>query len=83
MIGYSVLVLAMGCWGGSSNRGVDPGKKAHVLDLNREKYGDFGPTLACESLVKEDEQEVGVETLRKSNGNNPVIGTTAMLNRYA
>jgi len=57
-MGYSVLVIAVGCWGGASNRGVDPGKKARVLELNREKYGDFGPTLACEYLVKEDEQEV-------------------------
>jgi hypothetical protein len=35
------------------------------LELYREKYGDFGPTLACEYLAKEDEQEVGVETLRQ------------------
>ena len=51
--------------GRASNRGVDPGKKARVLELYREKYGDFGPTLACEYLAKEDEQEVGVETLRQ------------------
>ena len=48
-----------------SNRGVDPGKKARVLELYREKYGDFGPTLACEYLAKEDELKVGVETLRQ------------------
>ena len=28
------------------------------MELNREKYSDFGPTLACEYLVKENEQEV-------------------------
>ena len=48
-----------------SNRGVDPGKKARVLELYREKYGDFGPTLACEYLAKEDGLNVGVETLRQ------------------
>ncbi len=48
-----------------SNRGVDPGKKARVLELYREKYGDFGPTLACEYLAKEDQLNVGVETLRQ------------------
>ncbi len=54
-----------GLRGRASNRGVDPEKKARVLELYREKYGDFGPTLACEYLAKEDEQEVGVETLRQ------------------
>ena len=48
-----------------SNRGVDPGKKARVLELYRKKYGDFGPTLACEYLAKEDALTVGVETLRQ------------------
>ena len=48
-----------------SNRGVDPGKKARVLELYREKYGDFGPTLACEYLAKVDQEQVGVETLRQ------------------
>ncbi len=51
--------------GRASNRGVDPGKKARVLELYREKYGDFGPTLACEYLAKEDQEQVGVETLRQ------------------
>ncbi len=48
-----------------SNRGVDPGKKARVLEFYREKYADFGPTLACEYLAKEDGLNVGVETLRQ------------------
>ena len=51
--------------GRASNRGVDPGKKARVLELYREKYADFGPTLSCEYLAKEDELNVGVETLRQ------------------
>ena len=48
-----------------SNRGVDPGKKARVLELYRKKYADFGPTLACEYLTQEDGLNVGVETLRQ------------------
>ena len=51
--------------GRASNRGVDPGKKARVLELYRTKYGDFGPTLACEYLAKDDQEQVGVETLRQ------------------
>lgn len=51
--------------GRASNRGVDPGKKTRILKLYREKYGDFGPTLACEYLAKEDQEQVGVETLRQ------------------
>jgi hypothetical protein len=51
--------------GRASNRGVDPGKKARVLELYRKKYSDFGPTLACEYLAKEDQEQVGVETLRQ------------------
>ncbi len=54
-----------GLRGRVSNRGVDPGKRIRILELYREKYADFGPTLACEYLMKEDEQEVGVETLRQ------------------
>ena len=51
--------------GRASNRGVDPGKKARVLELYRKKYGDFGPTLACEYLANGDQEQVGVETLRQ------------------
>ena len=51
--------------GRKSNRGGNPEKKARVLRLYREKYGDFGPTLACEYLAKEAGESVGVETLRQ------------------
>ncbi len=51
--------------GRSSNRGVDPAKKVRVLKLYREKYGDFGPTLACEYLAKDDQERLSVETLRQ------------------
>ena len=55
----------IGCEAGPRNRGVDPRKKARVLELYREKYADFGPTLSCEYLAKEDELNVEVETLRQ------------------
>ena len=48
-----------------SNRGVDPQKKVRVLKWYREKYFDFGPTLACEYLAKDDQEQVGIETLRQ------------------
>jgi hypothetical protein len=51
--------------GRTSNRGVDPAKKVRVLKLYREKYADFGPTLACEYLAKADQERVSVETLRQ------------------
>ena len=51
--------------GRSSNRRTDEAKKTRVLELFREKYADFGPTLAAEYLAKEDEEEVAVETLRQ------------------
>jgi len=51
--------------GRTSNRGVDPAKKVRVLKLYREKYADFGPTLACEYLAKEDHEHLSVETLRQ------------------
>ena len=45
---------------------------AEILSLSvdqlkgvRSKYSDFGPTLACEYLAKEDALNVGVETLRQ------------------
>ena len=38
---------------------------ARALKLVKAKYGDFGPTLACEYLAKNDEVEVSKETLRQ------------------
>ena len=51
--------------GRTSNRGVDPVKKVRVLKLDRAKYADFGPTLACEYLAKKDQERVSIETLRQ------------------
>lgn len=39
--------------------------RARVLDLVREHYGDFGPTLACEKLAERHALELSVETLRQ------------------
>jgi transposase len=49
--------------GQASNRQVDQAKKQAALGFCREKYADFGPTLAAEYLAKEG-LRVSVETLR-------------------
>lgn len=49
--------------GRASNRKVDEALHRSILERYREKYGDFGPTLATEYLAKEGMQ-VSVETLR-------------------
>lgn len=51
--------------GRPSNRALPPELKARVLALKREKYSDFGPTLAQEKLASCDGLVVGRETLRR------------------
>jgi hypothetical protein len=51
--------------GRPSNRGSDPALRERVLALYRERYSDFGPTLASEYLQAERQVVVGVETLRQ------------------
>ena len=51
--------------GRASNRRCDGGLRERVLEAYQSKYGDFGPTLACEYLAREDALVVGVETLRR------------------
>ena len=51
--------------GRASNRRCDGGLREQVLEAYRSKYVDFGPTLACEYLAREDGLVVGVETLRR------------------
>ena len=51
--------------GQPSNRGKASEVKEAVLGLYRERYWDFGPTLAAEKLVERDGYEVGHETLRR------------------
>jgi len=54
-----------GLRGRRSNRRIDPERRERVLNLYREKYPDFGPTLATEYLAREAGEVVGVETLRE------------------
>jgi transposase len=51
--------------GRSSNRRMEGAVRETVLTLYREKYSDFGPTLAVEYLSREDDQKVSVSTLRR------------------
>lgn len=51
--------------GKSSNNRIHNARRSYALDLVREKYADFGPTLASEMLVEHHEFKVSRETLRK------------------
>jgi hypothetical protein len=51
--------------GRASNRGSDLGLRERVLEFYRERYADFGPTLAAEYLASEHQIVLGVETLRE------------------
>lgn len=50
--------------GRPSNRGGTE-RREQILKLYREKYGDFGPTLAAEYLTRHEAEEVTVTTLRR------------------
>jgi transposase len=56
--------LIHGLRGKRSNRQSDDAHRERVLTLMREKYSDFGCTLASEYLLEEDKLSVPVETLR-------------------
>ena len=51
--------------GKASNRQPDAPLKEQALALYREKYADYGPTLAAECLAKENDIEVAASTLRR------------------
>lgn len=51
--------------GRPSNRRHTDDFRGLVLDLVRESYADFGPTLACEKLIERHHIAVSKETLRK------------------
>lgn len=51
--------------GRPSNRRTSVELREQVLSLYRERYADFGPTLAVEYLAREDGAVVGVTTLRR------------------
>ena len=50
--------------GKPSNRRIPEKRKAKVLKLYEERYGDFGPTLAVEKLAERDGLTLSDETLR-------------------
>lgn len=51
--------------GKASNHKSVPVNRKRVLALYAKKYGDFGPTLAAEYLVREEGLRVSVTTLRR------------------
>jgi len=51
--------------GRRSNRRLPDKVRAKIVKLVKAKYHDFGPTLACEYLAKEDGVAVSKETLRQ------------------
>ncbi len=51
--------------GRPSNNRISPGVRDYALALIRERYADFGPTLAAEKLAEVDGLTVSRETLRQ------------------
>jgi len=51
--------------GKANPRRLEEARKQKLLGLVREKYRDFGPTLAAEKLEQRDREKVSRETLRK------------------
>ncbi|MBY2939613.1 ISNCY family transposase [Rhizobium leguminosarum bv. viciae] len=51
--------------GRPSNNRISPGVRDYALALIRERYADFGPTLAAEKLAELDGLTVSRETLRQ------------------
>jgi len=51
--------------GQPSNHKISDSFRIRVLSIVRERYGDFGPTLAAEKLKERDSIIVSKETLRK------------------
>jgi len=56
--------LVHGLRGRASNRHVQPHRKEQALELYREKYTGYGPTLAAECLERDDGLAVPASTLR-------------------
>lgn len=51
--------------GKSSNNQLPQGLAAYALNIIRERYNDFGPTLACEKLAEVHGVHISKETVRK------------------
>jgi hypothetical protein len=58
-------VVVHGLRGKPSNHRLDEAMRASAVRLYREKYSDFGPTLAAEKLGEDDRVVVAVRTLRE------------------
>ena len=50
--------------GQPSNRRTAAERKSAIMAIVHQRYGDFGPQLACEYLASEHDQVIGAETLR-------------------
>lgn len=50
---------------GNSNRSRPVGDRKRIMDLVRDHYPDFGPTLAAEKLLQQHGEKVGVTTLSR------------------
>lgn len=57
--------LMHGLRGRASNRGCHGGLREQALLAYREKYADYGPTLAAECLASDDGLRVSVSSLRR------------------
>lgn len=51
--------------GRPSNHRIGSGIQSYAMDLVRERYADFGPSLAAEKLAELHDVKVSAETLRK------------------
>jgi len=58
--------LVHGNIGKPSNNKADEGTVKKAIELYREKYYDFGPTLAQETLLERDGIEISISTLRRA-----------------
>lgn len=55
-----------GLRGRRSNHQLPAGVLTKAVALFKTRYGDFGPTLACEKIAERDGVSVGVNTLRRA-----------------
>ena len=62
---HGVTALASGLRGKPSNRKLPEALRRNALDIIKEKYADFGPTLAAEKLQQVERLSVSKETLRQ------------------
>jgi transposase len=65
--------------GGPSNRALGSVFRETVLAIVRERYADFGPTLAAEKLSELHGLDLGVETLRRITSRRPVRRPSARI----